>query len=128
MAKLLARLDGKAERWRVSELEANDRMGDPRRAPVVDGEINTGDLREPHGARVPVRRVVGRGTIVAVAHVMKSELVAVNVRPRQLRHIGLPVAIVARFECEPPAKHEAEGDKDGAELAPEWPNEYQRSH
>src|SRR5437773_6083345 len=43
LAKLLARLDGKAERWRVSELEANDRMGDPGRAPVVDGEINTGD-------------------------------------------------------------------------------------
>src|SRR5436305_13827860 len=32
LTKLLARLDGEAERWRVSELETYDRMRDPGRA------------------------------------------------------------------------------------------------
>src|SRR5437016_6327742 len=124
LADSLPRLDGEAERRRVCELETDDGMRDPRRTPVVDGEVDTGDLREPHGARLPMRGVVGRGTIVAVAHVMKSELVAVNVRPRQLRHIGLPIAIVARFECKPPAKHAGKKKRHGAYLAPERPNEY----
>src|SRR5436309_11163217 len=44
LAKLPARLDGEAERRRVSELEAGDRMRDPRRAPVIDCEVNPGDL------------------------------------------------------------------------------------
>src|SRR6266496_4232651 len=35
LAKLPARLDREAERRRVSELEADDGMGDPRRAPVI---------------------------------------------------------------------------------------------
>src|SRR5437762_8895914 len=55
LAKLLARLDGEAERRRVSELETYDRMRDPGRAPVIDREVDAGDLRDVHGARLPVR-------------------------------------------------------------------------
>src|SRR5439155_14110893 len=44
LTKLLARLYGKAERRRVSELEADDRMRDPGRTPVIDREIDAGDL------------------------------------------------------------------------------------
>src|SRR5437763_9702069 len=50
LAKLLARLDGEAERRRVSELEADDGMRDPGRAPVIDRAVDAGDLGEAHGA------------------------------------------------------------------------------
>src|SRR5437764_12347704 len=45
LAKLLAYLYGKAQRRCVSELEADDGMRDPGRTPVVDREIDAGDLR-----------------------------------------------------------------------------------
>ena len=93
----LACLDRKAERRGICELETDDGMRNPWRTPVIDGQIDAGYLREPHGARFPVRRVIGVGAIIAVADVVKSEFVTVDVRPRQLRHVGLPVAIVARF-------------------------------
>src|SRR6266481_6725029 len=44
LAKLLAYLYGEAERRRVSELEADDGMRDPGRAPVIDREVDAGDL------------------------------------------------------------------------------------
>src|SRR6266446_9583681 len=46
LADLLARFDGETNRRRVGELEADDGMCDPRRAPVVDGNVNASDLRE----------------------------------------------------------------------------------
>src|SRR5437868_7303093 len=110
----LPRLDREAERRGVCELETDDGMCNPRRTPVVDREIDAGDLRKPHGPRLPVGRVVGRGAIIAVANIVKSKFVAVYFRPRQLRHIGLPIAIVARFECEPPAKHNPENQRNYA--------------
>src|SRR4029453_1784432 len=48
VAKLLARLDGEVELWRVSELKADDGMRDPGRTPEVDCESDPGDLREAH--------------------------------------------------------------------------------
>src|SRR5206468_7589464 len=45
LADGLPRLDGKAERRCVCELETDDRMRNPWRTPVIDGEINAGDLR-----------------------------------------------------------------------------------
>src|SRR5216110_3385139 len=44
LTKLLACLNGEAERRRVSELEAGDRMRDPGRAPIIDREVDAGDL------------------------------------------------------------------------------------
>src|SRR5437762_2498966 len=61
LAKLLARLDGEAERRPVSELEADDGMRDPGRAPVIDRKIDAGDLRYAHGARLPTGGVIGLG-------------------------------------------------------------------
>src|SRR5437764_13822215 len=58
LTNLLARLDGEAERRHVSELEAYDRMRDPGRAPVIDREIDAGDLRDAHSARLPMGGVV----------------------------------------------------------------------
>src|SRR5438552_16349125 len=58
LAKLLAYLNGEAERRRVSELKAGNGMRDPGRAPVIDREVDAGNLRDAHGARRPIRRVV----------------------------------------------------------------------
>src|SRR2546430_1473927 len=96
LAKLLARLDGEAERRRVSELEADDGMRDPGRPPVIDREVDAGDLRDVHRARLPMRGIVGLGPVVAVAYVVQRYFVALNVRPRFLGHVRLPVAIVGR--------------------------------
>src|SRR6266581_9456060 len=63
LAKLLARLDGEAERRRVSELEADDGMRDPGRAPVIDREVDASDLRDLHSAYLPMRRVVRLGPV-----------------------------------------------------------------
>ena len=106
LADFLSRFDGKAERRSVGELEADDGMRDPRRAPVVDGNVNAGDLRNAHGARLPARRVIRLGAVVAVADVVQRDLVAVNLRPRELGHVGLPVAVVARLDREPPREHD----------------------
>src|SRR5438034_8820017 len=48
LARLLAYLNGEAERRRVSQLEAGDGMRDPGRAPVIDREVDAGDLRDAH--------------------------------------------------------------------------------
>src|SRR5437667_3606668 len=124
LAKLLARLDGEAERRRVSELKADDGMRDPRRAPVVDREVDAGDLRDAHGARLPMRGVVGLGPVVAVAYVVQRYFVALNVGPRFLGHVRLPVTIVGRRKRQPPHEHATEKKSDAACLAPKPPNEY----
>src|SRR5438046_6472760 len=68
LAKLLARLDGEAERRRVSELEADDGMRDPGRAPVIDREVDAGDLGDAHGARLPMRGVDRKSTRLNSSH------------------------------------------------------------
>src|SRR5207247_2742618 len=105
LAKFLARLDGKTERRRVSKLKADDGMRDPGRAPVIDREVDAGDLRDAHGTRLPTRGVVGLGPVVAVANVVKHYLVALNVGPRFLGHVRLPVAIVVWRTTQQPCKH-----------------------
>src|SRR5207253_645067 len=127
LAKLLARLDGEAQRRRVRELETGDGMRDPGRAPVIDREVDTRDLRETHGARLPMRGVVGLGPVVAVAYVVQRYFVPLNVGPRFLGHVRLPVAIVGRKKRQPPYEHAGKKKSNGAHFAPERPNEYQRS-
>src|SRR5947207_13740699 len=112
LAKLFARLDGEAERRRVSELEADNGVRDPGRAPVIDREVDAGDLRDAHSARLPMRGVVGLGPVVAVAYVVQRYFVALNVGPSFLRHIRLPVAIVGRSKRQPPAEHETKYNHD----------------
>src|SRR6266513_2893445 len=128
LAKLLAGLDGEAERWRVSELKADDGMRDPGRAPVADREVDAGDLRDAHGARLPMRGVVGLGPVVAVAYVVQRYFVALNVGPRFLGHVRLPVTIVGRRKRQPPDEHAGKEYDEDAQLSPERPNEYQDDH
>src|SRR5882724_8518442 len=124
LADSLSRLDGEAERRRVCELKTNDGVRNPRRSPVIDCQVDAGDLREPHGARFPVRRVIGVGAIIAIANIVKSKFIAVDVRPCQLRDIRLPVSVIARFQCKPPGEQDAEKNSNSSYLAPKRPNEY----
>src|SRR5207248_11542913 len=110
--KILARLDGEAERWGVSELETGDGMRDPGRAPVIDREIDAGDLRDAHSARLPMGGIVGLGPVIAVAYVVQRYFVALNVGPSFLGHILLPVAIVGRRKRQPPDEHESKTNRD----------------
>ena len=123
LAKLLARLDGEAERRRVSELKAGDGMRNPGRAPVIDREVDASDLRDAHGARLPMGRVVGLAPVVAVADVVQCYFVALNVGPRILGDVRLPVAIVCRRERQPPGEHSGKERNNDDQLSPEWPNE-----
>src|SRR5947208_10613910 len=117
LAKLLARLDGKAEWRRVSELEADDGMRDPGRAPVIDREVDAGDLRDAHSARFPVRGVIGLGAVVTVANIVQGYFVALDLRPRELRDVELPIGFVARLEAKPPGKNRAEQNCEKRQLS-----------
>src|SRR5215472_19147278 len=79
LANFLARLDGETERRRVSELKAGDRVRNPGRAPVIDRDVDADNLRDARGARLPMRGVVGLGSVVAVADVVQRYFVALNV-------------------------------------------------
>ena len=126
LAGLLPRLDGKTDRRRVGKLEANNGMRDPRRAPVVDGKVNAGDMRNARGTRLPARRVIRLGAVVAVADVVQRNLIAVNLCPRELGHIGLPVAVVARLDREPPREHDRKTRHHDTHRAPAALNENER--
>src|SRR5437868_11057648 len=117
LAKLLARLDGKAERRRVSELEADDGMRDPGRTPVIDREVDAGDLRDMRSARLPMRGVVALCSVFAVADVVKCYFVALDLRPRELRDVELPIGFVARLEAKPPGKNRAEQNCEKRQLS-----------
>src|SRR6266704_4974568 len=118
LTKLPAYFDGEAERRRVSELKAGDGMRDPGRTPVIDREVDAGDLRNAHSARLPMGGVVGLGPVVAVAYVVQRYFVALNVGPSFLRHIRLPVAIVGRRKRQPPDEHENKANRDQTHCAP----------
>src|SRR5207249_9003211 len=128
LAKLLAGLDGKAERRRVSELEADDGMRDPGRTPVIDREVDAGDLRDMRSARLPMRGVVALCSVFAVADVVKCYFVALNIGPHFLGHIRLPVTIVGRRKRQPPDKHATKEHDEDAQLSPESPNEYKHDN
>src|SRR5712691_10604217 len=118
LAKLLARLDRETERRPISELEADDGMRDPGRAPVIDREVDAGDLRDAHGTRLPMRGIVGLGPVVAVTYVVQHYFVALNVGPRFLGHVRLPVAIVGRRKRQPPYEDDTEKKSNGACFTP----------
>ncbi|HEY3660061.1 MAG TPA: hypothetical protein VGK91_02410, partial [Candidatus Udaeobacter sp.] len=61
LTKLLPNLDRETERRRVGELKTNDGMRNPGRAPVINREVDTVDLRHAYGARLPTRGIVGLG-------------------------------------------------------------------
>ncbi len=88
LSNSLARLDGKAERKRMDELKAHDRMCDPGRTPIIDNYVHACD---------PVRREIGLCAVVAIPYVVDGDLIAIDLGPRCLGNIRLPWPIVAGF-------------------------------
>src|SRR4029078_1024910 len=123
LPKFLPNLDREAEGRRVSKLKADDGMRDPGRAPVIDREVDAGDLRDTDRARLPMRGVGGLGPVVAVAYVVERYFVALNVGPRFLGHVRLPVAIVGGRKRQPPDRHSGKEHAENAKFSPEWPTE-----
>ena len=94
------------ERRRIRKLEAGNRMGDPRRAPVVDSDIDPSEL-EPHSACLPMWSVVGFAAVIAVADIVESHFIAIDLSLCQIGPISLPLALVAGFQSEPPCETNA---------------------
>jgi hypothetical protein len=85
-------------------------MRHPRRAPVSDFQVEARELRKPHDARLPMRRLIRIGAVIAVADIAQCDLVAFF-RPRLLRHVELPCAAIAGFQCEPSMRPRARSSK-----------------
>ena len=83
-------------------------------------------MRNARGTRLPPRGVIGLGAVVAVADVVQRDLVPVNLRPRELGHVGLPVAVVARLDREPPREHDSKTRHHDSHRAPAALNENER--
>lgn len=117
LADLFPCLDGKTERRPIGKLETHDRMRHVGRAPEVDRQVEAGDLRKSYGARFPTWYVVGLGAVITIADVVQCDFVAVAFRSGSPSDIGLPVAVVARLQREPPQCHDREAAKNGSELS-----------
>ncbi len=73
-------------------------------------------LVEIEGLVVVPHVEVGLGAVVAVADVVNGDLVPVDVRVSQHRHVRLPVAVIRGLEREPPREHEREAAGGQAQL------------
>jgi len=106
LSLLLARLDGDRDVASVGEPEAEDRVGDRGRPPVHEEDVQRVEIGEAHRTVVVPNRVVGLGPVLVVAHVVQHDPIAVDLRPRQGRDVGLPVAVVRRRNEQEPDDHE----------------------
>ena len=70
-----------------------------------------------------MRRIVCLGAVLAIADVVQSYCVLIDVGPCKLGHIRLPVCRVSWLQGEPPRKHERETEKDSPEFSPRAPHE-----
>src|SRR4051812_14439311 len=64
-------------------------------------------------------RVIGFRAVIAVAHIVKSDVVAIDLRPAQFSNVGLPVPIVTGRQGSPPDEDDEKTGENQAELAPE---------
>src|SRR5262245_52521762 len=99
-------------------------MCDPGRTPVIDSHVHSRDLREPHCARFPARREIGRRAVVTIPHVVDGDLIAVDLRPRSLGYVRLPWTVIARLQGKPPQKLNSECTKNDRELQQLSANKY----
>jgi hypothetical protein len=86
----------------VAEIEADNRMCDPGRAPPGDKDIDAVEISKVVGTCLPVAGVVLLAAVVAVAEVVDCDLVSVDVGVSGFSVVGLLVAVVWRLEREPP--------------------------
>ena len=92
----------------VAELEADNRVADILRSPGGEEKVCVTELRQVHRAITPAIRVVGLGTVVAVAQVVNHDPVSANLSPGGPIGVGLPVPFIRGPQAEPPRQHNAE--------------------
>ena len=100
-ANLVPRLDGRGNMIVVAKLETDNRVSDPWRTPVGDEQVNAAKLTQENSFSQPCAGVVELGAIVAVAKIVKGHPVTFDLGLRGLGVVGLPGAIVGRFERKP---------------------------
>ena len=76
----------------VAEIETDNRMRDPRRAPPGDKQVGAAELCKIVRTSLPLAGVVTFGTVGAGAEVVDDYLIAIDVGVGGLRIVGLPVA------------------------------------
>ena len=96
LTHLLARLNRNRNKVNVPEIETENGVRDPGRAPVVDEEIEAANVVEVDLPGFPLAGVIELGAVVAVAQVVDGDDVPVDIRIRGARDVGLPVFVVRR--------------------------------
>jgi len=89
----------------VSKLKADDRVAGKGYAPVRQEKVGGLDLRKIDATIAPAIRVVGFGTIVAVAQIVNGDPISVHFSPGGSIAVGLPIALVRGLQGEPPCEH-----------------------
>src|SRR5262249_17380195 len=85
---------------------------------IHDKQVQGGYLRKVNCACFPVRRVIMLGAIVAVADVVESHLISVDLGPGRFCDIRLPGPIITRFLGAPPNQNEQKESETGHPFAP----------
>ena len=91
-------------------------MGHIRRTPIHDGDVQAGDLGEPHGTFLAVRREVRLSPVIAVADTVDSDFVTIDFGPGRFCDVGRPGAVIARLQREPPQEDKGEGSEDSRQF------------
>ena len=65
------------------------------------------------------RGVIVKGTILEVANVLECQHIVLAKHSRQHRHVGMPVAVVARFLPQPPDEEQPRGADQHSKRLPE---------
>src|SRR5262249_2414497 len=93
------------------EIEDQNRVAHPRRAPVEEDDVQSSKIGEVDCAGFVARSEIVQRTILEVADVLDRDGIPLTHAAGQDRHAGLPVALVARLLPEPPdeeKRHDAE--------------------
>jgi len=122
LALLLARLDRDRERRRVLELPAHDGVRDQGGAPERQEQVDAGQPVEVVRSRLPDLVGVGLGAVGEVADVLDRDAAVVEARRGGPCHVGLPVAVVAGRDAEPPERDGRDAGSDEEHGAPRGPH------
>src|SRR5579884_749564 len=95
----------------VAEIEADDGVGDPGRAPPGYKHVGAAQLRQVIGTGLPLAGVVGFTAVNTVAKVVNSDLISVYIGVGGLRVVRLPVGGVGGLQSKPPDSNQGEAGK-----------------
>lgn len=78
----------------VAKLETQNWMRNPGRTPMSEEEVAAMKLREVNSFCFPLARVIKLCVVVAVAKIVDSNIVALNLDPCGPVNVGLPGPII----------------------------------